>query len=113
MDYTFHKVQYFPQVARKLFICIYGEKPKIWLSEQSSCVAKLEITEDKALEQRTQQLVCGVCPESIGSELWKEQTLGAEGCVVMLLCFQSNKYMLQHGYKYIDVSCKSGNERKY
>lgn len=106
MDHTFHKVLYFTQTARKIFIHIVGEKRKIWVSEQNSCMAKLESTEDRALEQRTQQLVCRVCPESVGGELWGEQSPAAEGCVVMLLSFQSNKYMLQCGYKYIYISCK-------
>lgn len=49
MGYTFHKVLYFTQIARKVFIHIVGEKPKLCVSEQSSCGAKLESTEDKAL----------------------------------------------------------------
>lgn len=46
-------------------------------------------------EQRTQQLVCRVCTECAGGELWREHSPGADRRAAMLFCFQTNKYMLQ------------------
>lgn len=67
MDCTFQKVLYFTQTARKVFIHITGERPQICVSEQSSWVAMLENTEDKALGAKdTAACVSGLPSESAG-----------------------------------------------